>query len=85
MAPEYIAKGLFSVKSDVFSFGILVLEIIYGKKSGWFYDSCQNHNLLGHVSMGDFGRYIFNLCQTSFVICNLCVFRHGLYGRKEGL
>ncbi|KAF5196556.1 kinase superfamily protein, partial [Thalictrum thalictroides] len=27
MAPEYIMKGHFSVKSDVFSFGVLVLEI----------------------------------------------------------
>ncbi|KAK7314057.1 hypothetical protein VNO77_39265 [Canavalia gladiata] len=28
MAPEYAMEGLFSVKSDVFSFGVLVLEII---------------------------------------------------------
>ncbi|OEL21281.1 Receptor-like serine/threonine-protein kinase SD1-7, partial [Dichanthelium oligosanthes] len=30
MAPEYASKGLFSMKSDVFSFGVLVLEIISG-------------------------------------------------------
>ncbi|KAI3994618.1 hypothetical protein MKX01_007910 [Papaver californicum] len=28
MAPEYIMHGEFSVKSDVFSFGVLVLEIL---------------------------------------------------------
>lgn len=28
MAPEYATDGLFSVKSDVFSFGIVILEII---------------------------------------------------------
>ncbi|KAF3972492.1 hypothetical protein CMV_004011 [Castanea mollissima] len=33
MAPEYAIDGLFSVKSDVFSFGILLLEIISGKKN----------------------------------------------------
>ncbi|WOK91892.1 receptor-like serine/threonine-protein kinase SD1-8 isoform X2 [Canna indica] len=30
MAPEYISSGLFSFKSDVFSFGVIVLEIQSG-------------------------------------------------------
>ncbi|KAI4312055.1 hypothetical protein MLD38_036910 [Melastoma candidum] len=33
MAPEYAARGKFSVKSDVFSFGVLVLEIISGQRN----------------------------------------------------
>ncbi|XP_075112269.1 G-type lectin S-receptor-like serine/threonine-protein kinase At4g03230 [Nicotiana tabacum] len=33
MAPEYAMEGLFSTKSDVFSFGVLVLEIISGRKN----------------------------------------------------
>ncbi|KAL2330233.1 hypothetical protein Fmac_017814 [Flemingia macrophylla] len=33
MAPEYVMYGQFSVKSDVFSFGVLVLEIISGQKN----------------------------------------------------
>ncbi|XP_026390913.1 putative receptor-like protein kinase At4g00960 [Papaver somniferum] len=37
MAPEYALHGQFSVKSDVFSFGVLVLEIISGKKNTAFY------------------------------------------------
>ncbi|XP_027910119.1 cysteine-rich receptor-like protein kinase 10 isoform X3 [Vigna unguiculata] len=37
MAPEYAMEGLFSMKSDVFSFGVLVLEIICGRKNGEFY------------------------------------------------
>lgn len=33
MAPEYAMDGRFSVKSDIFSFGVLVLEILSGKKN----------------------------------------------------
>lgn len=33
MAPEYALRGHFSVQSDVFSFGVLVLEIITGQKN----------------------------------------------------
>ncbi|CAN0855534.1 G-type lectin S-receptor-like serine/threonine-protein kinase At4g27290 [Linum grandiflorum] len=49
MAPEYAADGLFSVKSDVFSFGILVLEIISLKKSRGFYHRDENMNLSGYA------------------------------------
>jgi len=37
MAPEYAIEGLFSVKSDVFSFGVLLLEIVSGKRNNKFY------------------------------------------------
>jgi len=50
MAPEYAMEGLFSVKSDVFSFGVLVLEIICGRKNGRFYLS-DGQNLLVYVSL----------------------------------
>ncbi|GAB2298754.1 hypothetical protein Dimus_032830 [Dionaea muscipula] len=36
MSPEYAMRGIFSEKSDVFSFGILLLEIISGKKNSNF-------------------------------------------------
>ncbi|XP_028786256.1 uncharacterized protein LOC114742162 [Neltuma alba] len=34
MAPEYARHGRFSTKSDVFSFGVLILEIVSGQKNG---------------------------------------------------
>ncbi|KDO74365.1 hypothetical protein CISIN_1g043285mg [Citrus sinensis] len=49
MAPEYASDGQFSVKSDVFSFGILLLEIVSGKKNRGFYHSDNNLNLIGHA------------------------------------
>ncbi|VFQ81686.1 unnamed protein product [Cuscuta campestris] len=47
MSPEYAMDGLFSMKSDVFSFGVLVLEVVTGKKNRGFYQQKDNDNLLG--------------------------------------
>ncbi|CAN6231218.1 unnamed protein product [Urochloa humidicola] len=49
MAPEYASEGLFSVKSDVFSFGVLILEVISGKKTSSFHRYGEFINLLGHA------------------------------------
>ncbi|MFQ6641766.1 hypothetical protein Gotur_015024 [Gossypium turneri] len=48
MSPEYAMEGLFSIKSDVFSFGVLLLEIVSGKKNTGFYHS-SSLNLIGHA------------------------------------
>jgi len=56
MSPKYAMNGQFSVKSDVYSLGILLLELIIGKKNGFFnqvdggegiacYVSCTNQLL----------------------------------------
>ncbi|WZY84410.1 hypothetical protein YC2023_030794 [Brassica napus] len=37
MSPEYAMHGQFSMKSDIYSFGVLVLEIISGKKNSGVY------------------------------------------------
>ncbi|XP_074567936.1 cysteine-rich receptor-like protein kinase 15 [Curcuma longa] len=34
MAPEYVFYGLISIKSDVYSYGVLLLEILTGQKNG---------------------------------------------------
>ncbi|XP_027354350.1 G-type lectin S-receptor-like serine/threonine-protein kinase At4g27290 [Abrus precatorius] len=49
MAPEYAIDGLFSIKSDVFSFGILLLEIISGMKNKGFSHPSHNYNLIGNA------------------------------------
>jgi hypothetical protein len=33
MAPEYALRGQLTEKADVFSFGVLVLEIVSGRKN----------------------------------------------------
>ncbi|KAH6795542.1 hypothetical protein C2S51_036528 [Perilla frutescens var. frutescens] len=46
MSPEYAFDGKFSVKSDVFSLGVVILEIVSGKKNrGFKHPSCYQ-NLL---------------------------------------
>ncbi|XP_077243366.1 G-type lectin S-receptor-like serine/threonine-protein kinase B120 [Tasmannia lanceolata] len=49
MAPEYAMEGLFSVKSDVFSFGVLLLEVVSSKRNTSFCQPDQPMNLLGHA------------------------------------
>ncbi|KAK7402007.1 hypothetical protein VNO78_13932 [Psophocarpus tetragonolobus] len=49
MAPEYALDGIFSIKSDVFSFGVILLEILSGKKNTGFYRSKQISNLMGYA------------------------------------
>ncbi|XP_074335205.1 G-type lectin S-receptor-like serine/threonine-protein kinase At4g27290 isoform X2 [Apium graveolens] len=59
MPPEYAIDGMFSVKSDVFSFGVLLIEIVSGQKNRLFNHPDHSLNLLGHLS--DNSRIIYNL------------------------
>lgn len=59
MAPEYAMHGQFSVKSDVFSFGILILEIVSGIKNSGIRDGENIEYLSSFVS------YIFHLIISS--------------------
>ncbi|KAF8030794.1 hypothetical protein BT93_D0091 [Corymbia citriodora subsp. variegata] len=49
MAPEYALQGRFLVKSDVYSYGVLSLEIITGQKNTGRYHMNPFYNLIGHV------------------------------------
>ncbi|KAL5999620.1 hypothetical protein ACLOJK_037905 [Asimina triloba] len=59
MTPEYAADGLFSVKSDVFSFRIILLEIVSGRKNVGFHNDENVLNLTGYEGGG------FNLLDPS--------------------
>lgn len=50
MSPEYAMDGIFSIKSDVFSFGILILEIVSGRRNTSFYHfDDRSLNLIGYA------------------------------------
>ncbi|KAJ0482347.1 putative protein kinase RLK-Pelle-DLSV family [Helianthus annuus] len=60
MSPEYAMEGTFSIKSDIFSFGVLILEIISGRRNISFVYLDRTVNLLGYISV------INNNFSTSF-------------------
>ena len=67
MSPEYAMEGRFSEKSDIFSFGVLLLEILSGKRNSSFYHDEQSMSLLEHVCHP----YLISL---PFTTSNACFF-----------
>ena len=58
ISPEYAFDGVCSVKSDIFSFGVLVLEIISGKRTTSFYPhDGKLYNLISYVSISEISRW----------------------------
>ncbi|KAL3503298.1 hypothetical protein ACH5RR_037747 [Cinchona calisaya] len=49
MSPEYAFCGKYSVKSDVFSLGVLLLELVSGRRNRILDHSDMHQNLLGHT------------------------------------
>ncbi|KAG5622822.1 hypothetical protein H5410_008040 [Solanum commersonii] len=66
MAPEYAMHGQFSVKSDVFSFGVLVLEILSGQKNTCFRNEESVENLLNYAWTNWQERTATNLIDPMF-------------------
>ncbi|CAN6457843.1 unnamed protein product [Victoria cruziana] len=49
MPPEYAMEGRYSTKSDVFGYGVIVLEMVSGHRMTTFHDVEYSLNLLGHA------------------------------------
>ena len=54
MPLEYALQGHFSVKSDIFSFSVLVLEMVTGQKNNTFCGEENGEGLLNYVSTSIF-------------------------------
>ncbi|XP_038710387.1 cysteine-rich receptor-like protein kinase 10 [Tripterygium wilfordii] len=50
MAPDYAMEGLHSTKSDIFSFGVLLLEIITSRRNAGFHRTKRAPSLIAYVS-----------------------------------
>lgn len=76
MSPEYAIEGRFSVKSDVFAFGVLLLEILSGRKNTGFRNSdCPS--LLGYVSICFYKPFLIYLFTVDhvFIFTNFITFQ----------
>ncbi|KAG2701494.1 hypothetical protein I3760_06G047500 [Carya illinoinensis] len=71
MAPEYVMHGHLSVKADVFSFGVLVLELISSKRNSSFDLQVDAQNLLEWCNP----HHVFMMC--TFVQAKKDFFLHG--------
>lgn len=52
MAPEYIVHGQLTEKADIYSYGVLLLEIVTGRKNhNSVATSADGHSLMSLVSL----------------------------------
>ncbi|KAM3749375.1 hypothetical protein ACB098_05G179800 [Castanea mollissima] len=49
MSPEYAFHGQYSVKSDVFSFGVIILEMVAGQKNNTFHIEDSGDGLINYA------------------------------------
>lgn len=63
MPPEYVQYGRISLKTDVYSFGIVILEIISGRKNGYL-DDCKSSPSLGSYVSDFFYQHLSSMHRT---------------------
>lgn len=57
MSPEYVTSGAFSVKSDTYSFGVLLLEIVSGLRITSTKLIGDFPNLIAYVSIVEYSSF----------------------------
>lgn len=67
-APEYASQGVYSLKTDVFSFGVLVLVIISGRR-----------NIILDKQGDTVGDLVRNVSEHTFLCSNVCVDTSPIY------
>lgn len=60
MAPEYLTKGHFSTKSDIYSLGVMILEILTDKR--WSKDSNSSEHYSNNLK-----NYVRNIHFIEFI------------------
>ncbi|KAF2298712.1 hypothetical protein GH714_025680 [Hevea brasiliensis] len=70
MAPEYALHGYLSVKSDVFSYGVLVLEIVSGRKNHDTHLGGEKADILSYTWRLYQGGKTLDLVDPSLAKCN---------------
>jgi hypothetical protein len=75
--PEYAFEGVCSIKTDVFSFGILILEIITGKRTAHFYQyNGKLYNLVAYVSGVTLDHNLNFYACTFALSCHFIIFQY---------
>lgn len=64
MAPEYVVHGQLTEKADIYGYGILVLEMITGRKNSSPSASGEGYSLMSLVSIFEFS------LQSSYFVDN---------------
>ena len=95
MAPEYLMEGRFSEKSDVFSFGVLLLDIVSGRRNAHFYGNEHSLSRIGFVCLSakrpeihleSTFQFLILLKFASSYLCDcINIFRLGSCGMKVAL
>ena len=73
MSPEYALHGIFSAKSDVFSYGVLILEIVTGRRNTYTHASGPSEDLLTYVWIPDLVNVMKHQLEPLFIL-NFCFF-----------
>ena len=65
MAPEYAMRGYLTAKADVYSYGVVALEIVSGKSNTNYRPKEECVYLLDEVKLKFFNSVIFTSISTS--------------------